>query len=186
MDELEKIMKENKEMFGSQEPPSGHFERFEKRLQKSGRSRRISMVYRISRYAAVGLLLIMSSLWVYNELFDNSQQQMALREVSTEMADVEIHFTSQIGTVTEQIETLNTPEISDYKEEFMEEVEQMDSVYQQLQTELGANPEEERIVQAMIKYYKTKLHVVQNILKQLESFQELNNNKTDQNESVNF
>jgi uncharacterized protein (DUF305 family) len=43
----------------------------------------------------------------------------------------------------------------------------MDSVYVELQKELRANPNDQRIIDAMIKHYQTKLEVMNYILDQL-------------------
>ncbi len=43
----------------------------------------------------------------------------------------------------------------------------MDSVYVSLQKELKANPNDERIINAMIEHYQTKLDVMTYIVSQL-------------------
>ena len=49
----------------------------------------------------------------------------------------------------------------------MKEMASMDSVYTELQRELKANPNDQRIIDAMIKHYQTKLEVMSYILDQL-------------------
>jgi uncharacterized protein (DUF305 family) len=44
----------------------------------------------------------------------------------------------------------------------------MDSVYRDLQKELRANPNDQRIIDAMIKHYQTKLEVMSYMLDQLK------------------
>jgi len=48
----------------------------------------------------------------------------------------------------------------------------MDSVYVQLQKELKANPDDERIISAMIEHYQTKLEVMSYIVNQLKSIRD--------------
>jgi uncharacterized protein (DUF305 family) len=55
----------------------------------------------------------------------------------------------------------------------------MDSVYVQLQKELKANPDDERIINAMIEHYQTKVDVMNYILDQLRTIRNENQNKTD-------
>jgi len=52
----------------------------------------------------------------------------------------------------------------------------MDSVYVQLQKELKANPGDERIINAMIEHYQTKLEVMAFIVNQLKSIKNTNQN----------
>jgi len=49
----------------------------------------------------------------------------------------------------------------------MQELTSMDSVYVELQKELRENPDDQRIIDAMIKHYQTKLDVMNYILDQL-------------------
>jgi uncharacterized protein (DUF305 family) len=53
------------------------------------------------------------------------------------------------------------------KEALMNEMASMDSVYMELQKELRANPSDQRIIDAMIKHYQTKLEVMNYIIDQL-------------------
>jgi hypothetical protein len=57
------------------------------------------------------------------------------------------------------------------------EMKSMDSVYVQLQKELKANPNDERIINAMIEHYQTKLEVMTYIVSQLKSIRNENQNK---------
>ena len=56
------------------------------------------------------------------------------------------------------------------------EIKSMDSVYVRLQTELKANPGDERIISAMIEHYQTKLEVMTYIVNQLQSLSSENQN----------
>ncbi len=53
----------------------------------------------------------------------------------------------------------------------MSEMKGMDSVYVQLQHELKANPNDERIINAMIEHYQTKVEIMSYILESAESCQ---------------
>jgi hypothetical protein len=53
----------------------------------------------------------------------------------------------------------------------------MDSTYVSLQKELKANPNDERIINAMIEHYQTKLEVMSYIVNQLKTIRNDNQNK---------
>ena len=188
MENIEKMIKENSELFMDQEPSEGHFERFEKRLaRQNGRKRVIGLVYRVSRVAAVGLLLIMSSLWVYNEFISPEERYMKLSDAGQEYREVEFFLTSQINSKYEELSQYDFSEDEAFKESMLEEVSNMDSVYLHLQKELGSHPGDERILEAMIRHYQTKLAVISQILEQMKSYKEISNpqsNKNNQYESV--
>lgn len=188
MKDLEKIMRENKELFLEQEPSSGHFEKFEHRLRKQNRRGKvIQLSTRIARLAAIGLLVLMSSLWAISELSDQEEPGMKLSEVSSEYEEVEFFFTSQINDRYKDIENLELVNEGAYKDLLFKELEQMDSVYMNLQKELGAHPNDERIIRAMILHYQTKLKVMSDILNRLSALppaSESNSNNQNQYESV--
>ena len=60
----------------------------------------------------------------------------------------------------------------------------MDSTYITLQKELKANPNDERIINAMIEHYQTKLDVMTYIVNQLKTIRNDNQNKKE-NEKIN-
>ena len=188
MDRLEKIMKDNKELFLDQEPALGHLERFEQKLnQQSRKTRVISLTRRISKIAAVGLLALMSSMWGYNEFIKPDVKSLNLGDMSQEYREVEFYFTSQIDSKYEDIIENEVLKDSQYKDFLNFELESMDSVYLKLTEELGVNPHDERIIDAMINYYYTKLKVMNEIIDQLTSIQEDNKshiNNQNQYESV--
>ena len=179
MENIEKMIKENRELFSDQEPESGHFERFDKKLAKqNGRKKTIRLTYRVSRIAAVGLLMLMSSMWAYNEFIKPEERFMNLGDVSQEYHEVEIFLTGQIDNQYELLKNFDFSNDEAYKENMILEIDQMDSIYNNLQKELGANPGDERVVQAMIRHYQIKLGVITQILKKLETYQDTYNSTT--------
>lgn len=178
MDELEKIMRENSAEFLNQEPSVGHFERFDQKLARQNRKGRIiHMSKKISRIAAIGLLVLMSSMWAFNEFSQSGQQSVKLGDISQEYQDVEFFFTSQIDSRYQDIQNCQVIEDEEYKSSLLEEINQMDSIYDNLQKELGANPNNERVIQAMIRHYQTKLKIMSDILDRLQGIQKLNNSQ---------
>ncbi|MCK5821177.1 MAG: hypothetical protein KAH17_04805 [Bacteroidales bacterium] len=179
MDELEKIMRDNSAEFLNQEPSVGHFERFDQKLARQNRKGKIiRMSKKISRIAAIGLLVLMSSMWAFNEFSQSGQQHMKLGDISQEYQEVEFFFTNQIDSRYENIQNCQLIESKEYKTKLLEELNQMDSIYENLQQELGANPNDERIIQAMIQHYQTKLKIMSDILNRLQSIQKIKNPQT--------
>ena len=176
MDELENIMKDHSAEFLNQEPSAGHFERFDQKIARQNRKGKIIQLSKqISRIAAIGLLVLMSSLWAYNEFSQSGQQSIKLGDISQEYQEVEFFFTSQIDSRYQDIRNCQLIEDEVYKSSLFEELNQMDSIYDNLQQELGANPDDERIIQAMIHHYQTKLKIMSDILDRLQKIQKFNN-----------
>ncbi|MFO7617519.1 MAG: hypothetical protein R6V75_09730 [Bacteroidales bacterium] len=187
MNWLEEIIKENKEMFAQEEPPAGHFERFEARLRQEVRRRRLKLVYRISSIAAIGLIALASAIFVYDRLIDQDTMLFTLGDVSPELGKVEFYYTSQIGQNVLVIDTLTAALTGeDYRRMVQGELASMDSVYLSLQQKLGAHPGDERIVNAMIRFYQTKLAIMNELIAYLNQINQTNNPKIEDNEFTLF
>ncbi|MBN2682754.1 MAG: hypothetical protein JXR58_09625 [Bacteroidales bacterium] len=183
MKDLEKIFLENQEAFNSEEPENGHFERFEKKLKSPKKVLRFNYWYSL---AAVFVIVILSVLYAY-ERVQNSEQQtvelsneyLALKDVSPEYAEVEFFLASQVEegmSKIEQIDFFNNPA---EKQMLLDELKAMDSVYTNLQKELNANPNDERIIEAMIQYYRTKVIIMNNIINKFEQLKTRKNESTE-------
>jgi hypothetical protein len=55
------------------------------------------------------------------------------------------------------------------------EMDEMDHLYQDLQKEYTKNPNDERVINAMIEYYQTKLNIINTIKTDLEYIKTIKN-----------
>lgn len=170
MNSIEDIIRKGRSEFDDKEPSDGHFERFSFRLATrlhAGTAKR-SIVPYLLKAAVVTLLVTLSSLWTFDHFVrPNLKTKMTLSEVSPEYREVEKYYVQQVNFMENEFSslTLSTPE---QKEALMKEMTSMDSVYVELQKELRANPDDQRIIDAMIKHYQTKIEVMTYILDQLK------------------
>lgn len=184
MKTLEDFIKENKEMFMNNEPPEGHFERFGERLQQLHRRNKIRFITRISSIAAIGLLLITSSIFIYDRYFDRNPVMLNLGDVNPQMQKVEFYYTSQIDELTVGLDSLSTDSKENIKKMISNELAEMDSIHRELQQKLGSNPGDDRIVNAMIIYYQTKLGMMKSFLHTLTQIKQTNNSKNINHENT--
>ncbi len=175
MKDIDKIIHENRKAFDSYEPSDGHFERFESLLKNKNNIHTFKIrTYRILRFAAVILLAMVSSLWVYEHTFQNSiSSGIALHEVSKEYKEVEFYYTSQINNDFEKIKNIHFTD-NTQKTMLLNELSDMDTIYKNLKYDLKSNPNDERIINAMIEHYQTKVAVMNQILNQLQNMSEYN------------
>lgn len=169
MNTLEELIKRGRGDLDDREPSEGHFERFSFKLATrlhAVKAKRSILPY-LLKAAVVTLLVTLSSLYTFDHFVrPNLKRTMTLSEVSPEYREVENYYVSQVSYMVNEFTTLDltTPE---QKEALMIEMASMDSVYVELQKELRANPSDQRIIDAMIKHYQTKLEVMNYILDQL-------------------
>ncbi|MDA3779388.1 MAG: hypothetical protein PF487_04060 [Bacteroidales bacterium] len=187
MKNIEKIIYENKETFNSHEPSDGHFERFETLLNNQRRNQiffRKSNIFKILKIAAIITFVMISSLWVYEHTIRKEiNSRLALHDVSNEYKEVEFYYTSQINNKYEQIKNVDFNN-SNQKSMLLNELTEMDSIYKSLQQDMKLNPNDERVINAMIKYYRTKTSVMNHILNQLKTMSAYN--KEDNTNNVNI
>lgn len=169
MNELGETIKNNKSFFDMEEPPSGHFDRFDARLtQRKQKTGFLNNSMKYLKVASVALLIILSSLWVL-EQFNKTRKNIsiALGEISPEYKDVEIYYTQLYESKLIELNEVNEIDPELEAELFNKEFKELDSIYQALQKELGYNNEDERIINAMIGYYQTKVEILNQIINQL-------------------
>ena len=57
------------------------------------------------------------------------------------------------------------------------ELEEFETLYKSLQEDLSASPNDERVINAMLQYYQSKLSVINMIVTKLEEVKQLNKNQ---------
>lgn len=185
MKTIDEIIKNNKDFFEDAEPSDGHFERFNRKLevlcQKNAPRR--SIVPYLLKAAVVTLLVTLSSLYTWDNFIRPDSKRMTLSEVSPQYKEVENYYMHQVNMMEGEIIDINFEDNPAQKDVLMQEMRSMDSVYVSLQKELKANPNDERIINAMIEHYQTKLEVMTYIVNQLKSVRNDNIN-TNENEKV--
>lgn len=187
MKTIEDVIRQNKGFFDEAEPSDGHLERFnlmlEVKFHKEAPKR--SIVPYLLRAAVVTLLVTMSSLWVWDNFISADSRRMALGDVSPEYREVENYYIHQVNLMEGEISESSLFSSPEQKDMLLKEMKSMDSVYVNLQKELKAHPNDERIINAMIEHYQTKVDVMNYIIGQLKTIRNENQNMKE-NEKVSL
>ena len=187
MKNIEEIIRSNKDFFEEAEPSNGHFERFNRKLEKRFQINTLkrSIVPYLLKAAVVTLLITLSSLWTWDHFIRTGSTRMTLGQVSPQYKEVENYYVHQVNLMEGEIVNVDLKNNPAQKTMLMKEIKSMDSTYVSLQKELKANPNDERIINAMIEHYQTKLEVMTYIVNQLKTIRNDNQNKKE-NEKVNL
>jgi hypothetical protein len=187
MKNIEEIIRKNKDFFEEAEPSTGHLERFNRKLEKRFQINTIkrSIVPYLLRAAVVTLLVTLSSLWTWDHFIRTGSSRMTLGQVSPQYKEVENYYVHQVNMMESEIVNVDLKNNPEQKNMLLKEMKNMDSTYVSLQKELKANPNDERIINAMIEHYQTKLEVMTYIVNQLKTIRNDNQNKQE-NEKVNL
>jgi hypothetical protein len=187
MKNIEDLIRSNKDFFDEAEPSPGHLERFNRKLEMRF-SRHVTIQRSIVPYllkaAVVTLLITLSSLWTWDHFIRPGRNRMTLGQVSPQYKEVENYYVHQVNLMENEIVNIDLKNNPAQKDILLKEMKSMDSVYVQLQKELRANPNDERIINAMIEHYQTKLDVMAYIVGQLKAIR--NENKNNQSNEKSF
>ena len=184
MDELGELIKNNKSFFDKSEPLPGHLKRFETKLNRNAQKLRfLKKTIKYMKVASVAILFVLSSLWIL-EQFTKKQKDIsiALGEISSEYKEVEFYYTRLYQTKLEELNRVNEIDPELESELMKSEFQELDSIYKALQKELGYNKEDERIINAMIGYYQTKVEILNQIINQLNYVKKDKINKQESSE----
>lgn len=187
MKTIEEIIRGSMDVWNNREPEAGHFERFSVRLELRSQSRTIrrSIVPYLLRAAVVTLLVTLSSLWTWDHFIRPESSRMRLGEVSPQYREVENYYLHQVSLMKDEIINTEIQSNPEQKQILISELKSMDSVYVSLQKELKANPNDERIISAMIEHYQTKLDVMTYIVDQLKTIRN-NTTNIEDNEKISL
>jgi hypothetical protein len=187
MKSIEDIIRSNKDFFEDAEPSTGHLERFNRKLEKRFQVNTIkrSIVPYLLKAAVVTLLITLSSLWTWDHFIRTGSSRMTLGQVSPQYKEVENYYVHQVNLMEGEIVNVDLKNNPEQKTMLLKEMKSMDSTYVSLQKELKANPNDERIINAMIEHYQTKLEVMTYIVNQLKTIRNDNQNKKE-NEKVSL
>lgn len=187
MKDIEEIIRRNKGFFDDAEPSAGHFDRFRAKLESKFTVRKkVNIGPYLLRAAAVTLLLTLSSLWTWEHFIRPESRRMTLSQVSPQYREVETYYVSQVNLLQGEILNMATIAGEEQKQMLDEEIKNMDISFRELQKELKANPNDERVINAMIEHYQTKVEVMSYILSQLKQIKTENQKKANENEKVSI
>ena len=169
-DDLEKLILNNQHSFQDEEPPEGHFERFEARLLKASKPSSKIVFRPLLKIAAAVIfaLLVVNQARIY--FLPEKNETVSLGSISPEYREVEFYYTNSIQTGMQQWQNLkNEGVISESDEQMMQkEQAEFDQMYQKLIADLKANPDDERVINAMLEYYQARMNVISLVINKLK------------------
>ncbi len=192
MSDFEKIINKNRDAYDSDEPADGHFERFQSKLSslhKEIDEEKIKVLQFLYKHwwklaAAIIILIGFGFLFFdefYNKAGTNSAQSTEII-LSPELKEVGIYYSSITDERFDMINRLVSDSMEGMKIKEMVDIElsELNENYGELLQEYKNNPDDDRIINAIINNYRIRADILDNIIKKLN---ELKNNK---NENVNL
>jgi len=178
-DELERLIIDNRHLLKDDEPLEGHFERFEAKLQKASKPTRIINFRVVLKIAAIVVFALLTVNQARMWLTPEKKESLSLGSISEEYREVEFYYTNAIQGGMSQWEKLNHEGFVSESEQQSMQKEQLefDQMYQKLQKDLEANPNDERVINAMLEYYQARMNILTLIINKLQEVKQQKNNK---------
>jgi len=170
MSELEKFIKQEIERFDDVELPSGHENRLLLKLEKEHAEKdNRARFWRVAA-AIIVLLVAGGSLLLprFNSPADVHYGSMSLSEVSADMANIELYYTSQLERKYVELEEMVESNLS--VRSLFNELATLNDSYEQLEKELYKSGSNDRVVLAMIENFRLRLALI-------EKLENINNKK---------
>ncbi|MBI1226164.1 MAG: hypothetical protein GC192_13095 [Bacteroidetes bacterium] len=163
MENLEKFIRENRAEFDTGVPSLDVWANLDRHLDRQRPSGRVVWMRRLRVAAAVLVLLTAGGIGgAY--LFNPHKSVESLSDVSPEHAEMERYLSSQVNA--------KLAKLASYKQDGIvkADIKELDETYEELRHELENAPEgaEEKIVQAMIETYQTKINILEQVLEKVE------------------
>ncbi len=175
MDHLRNKVSQQHKTFNVAEPSEGHFERFMEKLGPPVALQKPGISYYL-KVAAIVIGVSVSSILIYEMLrTDSINESYTFGTLSKEFRDAEDYYTNTIKAKYTEIEELQFEDPAQ-KKLILDELDEMDQLYNQLVKDFNTDPDNEMVVNAMIRHYQLKIEILNNILAQLEEINKLQSN----------
>lgn len=176
MESLKKYIRKNRDSFDEKEPLEGHFDRFRQKMESRKPARKVNLFMVAAAAAIAGFVLTGTIGVLYNSSSLNrlNSKELSLSVISPELKEVEDYYQSQINARYNEINTLKKSTSPEIETEVNKAIDDMDLGYKILKKDLSKSPKQERIVNAMIQQYQVRIDMLDQILKTLQSFNQLN------------
>lgn len=173
MNNLDKLIQENREEFDGIEPLDGHFERFREKLGYAvEEGNRSPSRFGLLKIAAIILVIITGSVLVFDQTARSLRDKISTTEESrftSEMAEAVQYYDSRALDRMKEVNKLaaDPAQASKINEEALKEIQVLDENTKELQKSLAENPNCERLQAAIIQNQQMKEGVMNTIINQL-------------------
>jgi len=187
-DKLEKFVKDHRNEFDDLVPDPALWDKIEKREPEKPL---MNWTVVLLRVAAVVVIFVSAYIFIdylirsgsSNEVVKNEMLDPEDTDMARELMEAEYYYTAQIDERKEEFYCL-TVNNSGLRNDVNAELVDLDKTFAELKDDLKDNADNEEVILAMIRNYRLKLEILDQILKQLRSADK--NNDCHESESINM
>jgi hypothetical protein len=170
MKKMDDYIRQNPDLFNTDEPEPGHLDRFRNRIQVMNLIKRRKTGFILLRVAAIlifGLLLSYAAIREFG-LIEKRVDNLAGDFPNTELNEAEQYYSRQLSIYYDKIQQLRFNNDQAEKNQVLNELSAMDAQVQAMKHDLKQNPDDERIVYAIINFYQVKIELMDVIIAHAE------------------
>lgn len=167
LDDLFEVWQQHKDVL---KPTDGHHHRFEKRLLQAQKPKKANRFWWMAAASVALLVALFSGVQIKPEKAD-------LASVSSEMKATETFFKQTIQTELERLQENNLNESAKkLTADALKQLDTLESHYENLRAELVKSGYNQQVIYAMIDNFQKRIALLQSVIKEIESLQNLNEN----------
>jgi hypothetical protein len=170
MGHFEDFFEKNKDSFNDQMLPFGHEQRFLRKLDKDRNHNGLKLWYGVAAgFIFLAMVSFFAKDFVFNKNFiANNSKIVSLSDVSKNYREVEEFYQAGVNERIDEFKSLQCNVDKEQQAQIDNELAEFDSNYKNLQEELKKNMNDERIIEAMIVNYETKIRFLELVISQIK------------------
>ena len=173
-DTIDELFSDLKDEFDINAPHEGHEHRF---LEKLKSDQTVSMdSKKLFGFNWKPFLAIAASLVICFSIvltLNNEPEVMDLASVSPEMEETQDFFTATIENELKKLNDERSPLTEQIINDALEQVQLLETDYQNLKTDLNESGSDQRVIYAMISNFQRRIDILNTVLEQIETIKEL-------------
>src|SRR4030042_463912 len=177
-DNLEKYMLENREAFDVHEPGEGVWEKIEKSIQPKK-----TINWRLIMGRAAAVILIFAASYMVHDILEGRNREIARTRTKTEkelvipeLKEAEVYYSTLINEKLQEIKPMFS-ENPRLEKEIRYDLNQLDSIYEDLKNDLRDNIANQEVIEAMKQNSRMRSSQLEDVLSQLKPEENESNSK---------
>ena len=166
MKPLDEFIRSNLDSLNSDEPLDGHFDRFTERLsqiEKSRISKPWIFLLKVASVLIIGFAVTYVAIHEFTILKNNTAGSFS-GSATPELNEAIQYYSAQLDINYNKIQKLRFNNDQNEKKQVLEELSEMDKQVQSMKKDLRQNPDDERVVHAIINFYQVKIEMTDMII----------------------
>jgi hypothetical protein len=166
MKPLDEYIRGSLDRFNTEEPLEGHFDRFTEKLtqmEKKRISHPWTIVLKIAAVLVLGFFVAYAAIHEFSIMKNSSLNNFA-GAADPELNEAVQFYSTQLSISYNKIQNLRFNNDQNEKKQVLRELSEMDKQVKAMKKDLEQNPDDERIVHAIINFYQVKIEMMDMII----------------------